>query len=198
MGTSGEGPTDPVVPSTAAGDPDTVGGGDNFGGGNAGLPERVNGFIYTGEPITDAEAAAYFADHLDSVLSSLIASGVNAWGARIRYPGYCPMTLGETGDVRRNFRDYQLWVDGSLVAIVTLTRLDGQLYATPSFGAPWFDGFSSFLRQHAGEKLLFFYNGYTELVLTPSNVLYAPLDPTLQNPGLDYETLYCDEIAFVP
>ena len=135
---------------------------------------------------------------MDQLLSSLIASGVNAWGARIKTPGYSHMTLDETGDVRRNFRDYQLWVDDSLVSVVTLYKQDGEIYATPSFGAPWFASFAAFLRQHTGEKLLFFYNGFTELVLTPENVAYAPVTGPCENPGLDYDTLYCDEIAFIP
>jgi hypothetical protein len=179
----------------------TDGAGEIFGGEKAGLPAQVNGFVYTGEPITDEEAAAYFSANLDAVLSSLTASGVSARGARVRYPGYSHMTLNETGDVRLNYRDYQLWVDQSLVAVVTLYRLDGELHATPSFGAPWFASFAAFLRQHAGEKLLFFYNGFTELVLTPANEVYDPVGERYETgdvPGLDYERLYCEEIAFMP
>ena len=171
---------------------------DTFGGPEAVDPKDVTGFIVTGEPIGDDEAKAYFAEHMDSILSSLIASGVNAWGAQVKYPGYSHMTLDTTGDVRRNFRDYQLWVDDGLIAIVTLSKQDGEIYATPAFGAPWFSSFASFLLQHRGEKLLCFYNGFMELFLTPDNELYAPLDVTMENPGLDYDTLYCDEIVLIP
>lgn len=183
-----------VEPETSAGPgPD-----DTFGGPPTVDFKEVTGFIVTGEPIGDAEAKAYFAEHMDSLLSSLISSGVNAWGAQVKYPGYSHMTLDKTGDVRRNFRDYQLWVDNSLIAIVTLSKQDGEIYATPAFGAPWFSSFASFLLLHRGEKLLCFYNGFMELFLTPENELYAPLDATMENTGLDYDTLYCDEIVLIP
>ena len=173
------------------------GDGDSFGGESA-YTGAVTGYVVTGDAVTEAEAEAYFAEHLNGILTSLSASGVNASGAQLRTPGYSHMTLGQTGDVRLDFCDYQLWQDGTLLAIITLYKLDGEISATPSFGAPWFDSFAAFLRQHRGEKLLFFYNGFTELVLTPENVAYAPVTGPCENPGLDYDTLFCDEIAFVP
>ena len=134
------------------------------------------GFRITGEAVTDADAEAYFSENLGGILSSLSASGVAVGDAHVVYPGYCHMNLGKTGEVRANYRDYLLYSGETLVSIVTLYREEGEIHASPAFGGPWFADYAAFLRAHRGEGLLFFYDGFRELALTPQNELFCPIE----------------------
>lgn len=191
------------VPASEAGVQESVKETDGAGdigvfGGETGELTVPAGFTVTGEAVTDADAEAYFGENLGRILSSLTASGVGAENARIVYPGYCHMNLGETGEVRTGFRDYLLYNGETLVSIITLYRVDGEIQASPAFGAPWFADYAAFLRAHRGERLLFFYDGFRELALTPQNELFCPITGRVENPGLNYTDLYCPEICFTP
>lgn len=185
-------------------------GGDSYGG-NIGavripaLPQDRT-IQYTGEAITDEEAAAYFRENtwLQSALGS---SGVDADGMRYADHGYCHVsydgTEGKSFEVRRNFRDYLVWNGkGDLIGIVTLTKENGVLSATPAFGGPWFADYNAFLRQHKGEALVFVYAGWMELVLTPDGGVYNPqgTDVSRYLAGVEnaYEMFQCDAASYVP
>lgn len=185
-------------------------GGDNYGGNIGGvripaLPQDRT-IRYTGEAITDAEAAAYFRENtwLQSALGS---SGVDADGMHYADHGYCHVnydgTKGKPLEVRRNFRDYLVWNGkGDLIAIVTLTKENGALSDTPAFGGPWFGDYNAFLRRHKGEALVFVYAGWIELVLTPDGGVYNPqgADVSRYLAGVEnpYEIFRCDEASYTP
>ena len=160
----------------------------------------------TGEAITDEEAAAHFRENT-WLQSALTSSGVNADGIRFAEHGYCHVsydgTQGKSFEVRRNFRDYPVWNgSGELIAIVTLTKENGALSATPAFGGPWFGDYNAFLRQHRGEALVFVYAGWIELVITPDNKVVNPqgTDVSRYLAGVEnpYEIFKCDAATYVP
>ncbi|MBR6313454.1 MAG: hypothetical protein IKR49_02300 [Clostridia bacterium] len=185
-------------------------GGDEYGGPIGGVRIPVLPFDrsiqYTGEAITDAEAAAYFKENT-WLQSALGASGVDASGTRFAEHGYCHVsydgTEGKSFEVRQNFRDYLVWNGkGDLIAIVTLTKENGQLSATPAFGAPWFESYQRFLKLYAGQPLVFVYAGWMELVITPDEGVYNPqgTDVSRYLEGIEnpYEIFRCDAATYVP
>ena len=199
----------PATTTQGASAPDKSGG-DEYGGVVGGwmipaLPfDRT--IQYTGEAITDAEAAAYFKEST-WLQSALSASGVDADGIRYTEHGYCHIsydgTEGKSFEVRQNFRDYLVWNGkGDLIAIVTLTKENGALSATPAFGGPWFGEYNAFLQQHKGEAIVFVYAGWMELVITPDNGVYNPqgTDVSRYLKGVEnpYEIFRCDAATYVP
>ena len=163
--------------------------------------------VTVGEKITDEEAAAYFAEDQGHLIASLTASGVSTENLRISDTGYCHVCYagveGEKLEVRENFRDYLVYNGSSLVAIVTLSKENGALYSTPSFGAAWFDDYNAFLQQHRGEELVYVYAGFAEIILTPSGGMYAPVPsivPEWYMQGIEdpYHVFYHPGDVYVP
>lgn len=161
--------------------PSEESGGESYGGpvGGVRIPalpaDRTLQYTYTGEAITDEEAAAYFKENT-WLQSALASSGEDTDGLHYAEHGYCHVSYdGGTLEVRQNFRDYLVWNGkGDLIAIVTLTKENGALSATPAFGGPWFGDYNAFLQQHKGEALVFVYAGWMELVLTQDGGIYNP------------------------
>ena len=163
------------------------------------------GVKITGEKITDAEAKAYFKENT-WIVSALSSSGVPADNLKFSDKGYCHInydgTEGKQLEVRQNFRDYLVWNSGKLVAIVTLTKENGKISANPAFGGPWFDEYNAFLQKHKGEKLLFVYAGWMEIVITPNGECVNPqgYDMSGYFDGLDnpYEYFYSEAATYTP
>ncbi len=165
----------------------------------------------SGEKLTDEQAQAYFKENLTWLQSALSASGLPADALHISERGYSHvmfenLNAAPTAPVcalRQNFRDYPVWNGDELVAIVTLALENGELYATPAFGGPWFKDFGIFLNAHKGEKLLFLYfGGQTEFVLTPDGKVRNPqgqeLAPDFGEIKNPYDFFYCPEAVYVP
>ena len=166
----------------------------------------------SGEQLTDKQAKAYFKEDLSWLQSALSASGVSADDLRVSERGYGHVyfeNFANSGKqtpvcaIRQNFRDYPVWNGDELVAIVTLVKENGKIYATPAFGGAWFRDFGVFLNEHKGEKLLFLYfGGQTEFVLTPDGKVRNPqgmeLVPDFGSITQPYAFFYCDEAVYVP
>lgn len=218
---------EPTEPATAdapiGGDATSPDGANNGGlsGGSCGnyfcvpaLPfdpvtgERLTEIITTGEALTDAEAAAYFAQNGAHITTSLAASGVPADNIKISEKGYGHVSYngveGERLEWRQNFRDYLVYNGDELVAIVTLVKENGQIYDTPAFGAPWFSTYAQILNEHRGEELVYVYAGFAELILAPDGSAYAPVGPGIQPEiyleGIDdpYHLFYTPGAVYVP
>ena len=157
--------------------------------------------IYTGEVLTDEDAAWYFREEGGAIRQSLASGGVPVEEFRIARHGYYHLSLGESLTVRQDLRDYLVYNGSRLVAILTLVMENGNIYCTPGFGAPWYDGFSAFLEDHAGQALLFLYCGSQELVLTPEDELFAPQGgtaPESLSAALRYGALRGEGYLYVP
>ena len=164
------------------------------------------GVKVVGEKITDAEAKAYLAENT-WVGSALAASGVSFEDITYSETGYCHVSYDGTEgiqlEVRQNFRDYLAYSDsGKLIAIITLTKENGKLSASPAFGGPWFDRYAAFLKGHKGEKLLYVYAGWMEIVITPDGKCYNPQgsDVSAYMEGLEnpYAYFYSEAATYTP
>jgi len=153
--------------------------------------------VLTGTPITDDDAAAYFAEKKGYFMALITSSGLPSDNIHFSTQGYGHVRYegkaGESLTIDQSFRDYLVYNGDELIAIVTLFRGSdyNEIYDTFGYGGEWLPDFSRFLEAHKGEKLLFLYAGHVELVLAP--------DGSVMNPqGLDQDTvaLYFEGVAY--
>lgn len=161
----------------------------------------------TGEDITDEEAKAYFETNINSIISSLASSETPVDNIRISDKGYSHVyydgTEGKSFEIRQNYRDYLVYNGDKLIAIITLYKENGEIFNTPSFGAKWFDGYGKYLEEHKGEKLVFVYAKFYEIIIAPDNTYYNPMGlgvtdeyiGWLENP---YDVFYHELATYIP
>lgn len=203
-------PAKPQPTETTTAAPKDGSGGDTMSGGwmipcVPAVTGAKPGVETVGETITDAEARAYLAENT-WIASALSCSGVPADNITYSETGYCHVSYdgaeGKPLEVRQNFRDYLAYDGGNLVAVITLTKENGQLSATPAFGSPWFGDYDAFLRAHKGEKLLYVYAGFMEIIITPDNRFVNPqgTDVSAYFEGVEnpYAYFYSDAATYVP
>lgn len=161
--------------------------------------ERANGV--SDEKITEEEARRYLEENSASLIASLSANGVTSNDIKIADRGYSHVNYGDNA-VNRCFRDYLVYGGDRLIAILTLVKDNGAISATPMFGAPWFDNYDAFLKAHAGEKLLYLYAEFVEIVIAPDNTCTNPmgLDVSEYFKGIDnpYDWFYNEGAVYIP
>lgn len=163
-------------------------------------------FELTGEKITDEEAQEYFNLNKNSITGSLSASGVEADSIKFSEKGYCHINYngvqGKGFEIRQNYRDYLVYSSDKLVAIITLFKENGEISATPSLGAKWFDNYNSYLNSHKGEELIYVYAGWFEIIIAPDNTYFNPMgyDASMYFEGVEkpYEVFYHKDAIYVP
>ena len=205
---------------------------ERFGGQTmiAAIPKN-NRTQVTGEKITEEEARDYFTKNAASLESSLAASGVEiaeiwydgaesnfmgtvlcAKGSLLFKKGYCHISYDGNSDeslpgltLKQNFMDFHVYNAGRLIAIVTLVKEKGVLYANPAFGAPWFDSFDRALNKYSGQKILFLYAGATAYAITPDNTVIHPQgnESSVRDSGLNnvkdaYKWFYNEQCVYTP
>ncbi len=161
------------------------GGNEASGGETDNLPitiERLQTELGVGrrnETLDAATADRYIAENKASIVEGLSMSGVPMSGnVTISDKGYTHLNLSGGGtwkELATDFRDYLIYNDDRLVAILTLWIENGVVHASPAFGGPWFNSFDQFLQQHKGEALAFVYVGMQEYVVTPRGEIINPL-----------------------
>ncbi len=159
-------------------------------------------FKVTGEKITDEEARAYFEEHRESIISSLSASGVPMENVdvRIAEKGYCHVyydgTEGKSFEIRQNYRDYLVYIgeEEEIAAIITLFKENGEIYDTPMFGAAWFEGYGDYLKEHKGEKLVYVYASFYEIIIAPDNTYFNPMGADHNAQGLNITGKYLEGV----
>lgn len=202
-------PTEPTTATPKDGAGSTYGGDIQSGGWVIPVVPDVTGakpgVKVVGEKITDAEALAYLQENT-WIGSALAASGVQTEDITYSKAGYCHVSYdgaeGKPLEVRQNFRDYLAYSGGKLIAIITVTKENGKLSATPAFGGPWFGDYDAFLRAHKGEKLLYVYAGWMEIIITPNNQYVNPqgTDVSAYFAGVEnpYEYFYHEAATYTP
>lgn len=196
---------------TAGGDtPSADGSGNGYnysvGGFMIPFPPKSNNITFKGEKITDEEATAYFSENRVSIVSAFSASGVPADNIKISEHGYCHIsydgTEGKGLEVIQNFRDFLVYNGNRLAAIITLTKENGVISNTSSFGAPWFDNYNEYLKEHTGQKLIYVYASNMEIIIAPDESYVNPMGyevseylNRVKNP---YEWFYNENIVFIP
>lgn len=166
----------------------------------------ITDFAVTGEEITDEEAQAFFKENT-WIRNSLEASGVFAENLKIKPHGYCHVyydgAQGKPFEIRQNFRDYLAYDGDKLISIITLTKENGKLSASPAFGGPWFDSFNTLLQQYKGQEIVFVYAGWMEFFVTPDNKWHYPQGQDLRlefGAKADelYSIFYHEKAVYVP
>lgn len=203
-------PTEPTTATPKDGAGSTYGGDIQSGGWVIPVVPDVTGakpgVKVVGEKITDAEALAYLQENT-WIGSALAASGVQTEDITYSKAGYCHVSYdgaeGKQLEVRENFRDYLAYNEsGKLIAIITLTKENGKLSASPAFGGPWFGNYTAFLNAHKGEKLLYVYAGWMEIIITPNNQYVNPqgTDVSAYFAGVEnpYEYFYHEAATYTP
>ena len=202
-------PTETTTAKSQDGSGSTYGGVQSSGGCIPVVPAATGarpGVKVVGEKITDAEAKAYLRENT-WIASALSASGVPADNITYSETGYCHVsydgTEGKQLELRQNFRDYLAYSDsGKLIAIITVTKENGKLSATPAFGGPWFSEYDAFLNAHKGEELLYVYAGFMEIIITPDNQYVNPqgTDVSAYFEGVEkpYAYFYNDAATYTP
>ncbi|MBQ8228910.1 MAG: hypothetical protein IJZ88_07855 [Clostridia bacterium] len=160
----------------------------------------------TGETITDAEAQEYFRKNKISIMGSLASSGVSSDSIKMSDKGYCHVsydgTIGKSLEVRQNYRDYLIYNDNKLVAIITLWKENGEIFNTLSFGAKWFDNYNTYLQAHKGEELIYVYAGWLEIIIAPDNTYFNPMgyDVSKYLEGVEkpYDVFYHELNSYMP
>ena len=199
-------PTTTEIPTIAQ--PTFYNEGDQSSGGDTGnlwaIPALPfdRSFKVTGEEITDEEAKAYFDEHRESIISSLSASGVpiDNVDVRIAEKGYCHVYYdgaeGKSFEIRQNYRDYLVYIgeEEELAAIITLFKENGELYDTPMFGAAWFEGYGEYLKEHKGEKLIYVYASWYEIIIAPDNTYFNPMGVDYNAQGLNITSKYLEGV----
>ena len=199
-------PTTTEIPTIAQ--PTFYNEGDQSSGGDTGnlwaIPALPfdRSFQVTGEEITDEEAKAYFDEHRESIISSLSASGVpiDNVDVRIAEKGYCHVYYdgaeGKSFEIRQNYRDYLVYIgeEEELAAIITLFKENGELYDTPMFGAAWFEGYGEYLKEHKGEKLIYVYASWYEIIIAPDNTYFNPMGVDYNAQGLNITSKYLEGV----
>ena len=189
-----------------AGEANNAGIGENDDGSNIPATQQEHTIYIVGEEITDSEAQRYFDENYIGITSALNASGVSADDLRFSEKGYCHVLFNGTEntrlEIRQNFRDYLAYSGDRLVAIITLTKENGEIHNSPAFGAYWFDSYNETLQNHKGEKLVFVYIGNSmELFIAPDGHYYNPMGFEL---GVDfgsddiYSMFYHEKAVYIP
>lgn len=162
--------------------------------------------IITGEAITDKEAEEYFTKNKKSIIGALTSSGVSSNSIKFSDKGYCHVNYnGEEGksfEIRQNYRDYLVYSGNELIAIITLYKENGEIFNTQSFGAKWFDDYNAYLQSHKGEKLVFAYAGWLEIIIAPDNTYFNPMgyDVSKYLEGVEkpYDVFYHESATYTP
>lgn len=168
------------------------------------FPQK-NGIKYTGEKITDEEARRYFENN-SSIKSSLIASGVDAGNMKISDHGVSYVSYSGIHDegleLKQNFRNYFVYNDDKIVALITLYKENGKLYDTPAFGGEWFNYLTDLFVEYKGKEIVFILAGNGEFAVTSDGKIHSYLGYDIKSyfDGVDnlYEKIYCPEAVYVP
>ena len=103
---------------------------------------------------------------------------------------------GKSFEIRQNYRDYLVYIgeEEELAAIITLFKENGELYDTPMFGAAWFEGYGEYLKEHKGEKLIYVYASWYEIIIAPDNTYFNPMGVDYNAQGLNITSKYLEGV----
>lgn len=144
-------------------------GGDNY-------TEKIGDEIkLEGEIITDAEIKAYVEEHKYDRIGAIAAEyGDFESEYQIFIKGYRHINLGSENVLKLDFVDLPIVQNGRIIAMMTLYRGDdGELRSQLAAGGPTWEERTEIFEENPDDDLAFFYYGFKELVITPSNRIYC-------------------------
>ena len=143
------------------------------------LPE--GGTTVTGEPITYAEAEAFFDENLDAI-SNMFSLHGEFGNISVRGGGYCPIVRDAHDEERKinlSERVYFLYDGECLIGEYKLIRdTDGTLYGSLKslFSNEEQSALFEEYQNHKGEKLIFIEDYWQRFIITPENnvIIFGP------------------------
>ena len=151
------------------------------------------------DSFTDEEGRDYLLHDLPSIISGLEAFGCDAEGATVAEHGYSHVNTGNDGNrLAVNFRDYLLYKDGKIIAIITVVKEGGSFHCTPSWGGAWFDAYTELLSAHKGDELVYLYVGSVEAIALPSGRIVTPDGKTYAESPEAYEYFKFPQNTYIP
>lgn len=160
--------------ATDGGDPVTKPLTQGFGGGD--YDEKIgDGIKIEGDIITDEEIKAYVKEDKYGRIGAVAAEyGDFESEYQIFIKGYRHVNLGAENTLKLDFVDLPIMQDGKIIAMMTLYRNDdGELRSQLSAGGPTWDERTEIFEENPEDELAFFYYGFRELIITPSNRIYC-------------------------
>lgn len=144
-------------------------------GGADNTEEIGSGIKIEGDIITDEEIKAYVEEHKHDRIGAIAAEyGDFESEYKIFIKGYRHVNLGAENILKLDFVDLPIMQDGRIIAMMTLYRSgDGELRSQLSAGGPTWDERTEIFEENPDDELAFFYYGFRELVITPSNRIYC-------------------------
>ncbi len=145
-----------------------------FGGGDY-TEEIGDGIKIEGEIITDDEIRAYVEEHKYDRIGAIAAEyGDFESEYQIFVNGYRHVNLGNENVLKLDFVNLPIVQNGKIIAMLTLYRGDdGELRSQIAAGGPTWDERTEIFEKNPDDELAFFYYGFRELVITPSNRIYC-------------------------
>lgn len=141
--------------------------------------------------LTNEEAYQHLENRKAGIIEELNASGVEVKDLTFTKQGYSHIRTGDKGNTLacdwRNFLGFN--EDGRLVVILDVNKDSSGIHDFIAFGGPWFPEYEKFLKEHAGEELVYLYVGDVEAVVTPDNTVVTLLRTNISaclEEGKDY------------
>ena len=146
-----------------------------FGGGDNFTEEIGDKIKFEGEIITDDEIRAYVEEHKYDRIGAIAAEyGDFESEYQIFVKGYRHVNLGTQNVLKLDFIDLPIVQNGRIIAMMTLFRGDdGELRSQLAAGGPTWEERMEIFEENPDDELAFFYYGFRELVITPSNRIYC-------------------------
>lgn len=163
-----------------------------------GIKPNSTDITIEGDEITDEEAAEYLKENTSDIKSLLdMTAEITFLG------GYCHITYDDNAfKLRQGYRDYLIYSGDKLVGIITIYKEKGEMQYTLSCEANWFEKYEAYLKAHKGEKLLYFYIGMQEVIISPDGTYFNPIGYDVsnyfENITEPYKQLYNDKAIFIP
>lgn len=146
-----------------------------FGGGDNFTEEIGDEIKIEGEIITDDEIRAYVEEHKYDRIGAIAAEyGDFESEYQIFIKGYRHINLGSENVLKLDFVDLPIVQNSRIIAMMTLYRGDdGELRSQLAAGGPTWEERTEIFEENPDDDLAFFFYGFKELVITPSNRIYC-------------------------
>lgn len=162
--------SDAFITALDSGDSSTTA--EYFGGF---MPDKISDgeLEYEGTPFTEKEISTFVEKNKYDLIGAIAAEyGDFESVYKISTSGYSHVNLGETNTLRYDYVDLPICRGNEIIAKITLFRSDGELNYTISVRGKAFDKYNGIYQGNSSAELAFFYYGFEELIVTPTNHIY--------------------------
>lgn len=163
---------DTQTPAADSGNTSPASSHEAFGGF---MPDKISNseLEYEGTVFTKEEIKAFVEENKYNLIGAIAAEyGDFDSIYRISTSGYNHVSLGETNTLKFDYVDLPICKGNEIIAKITLFRNDGDINYTIAVRGKAFDKYNEIYQSNPTADLAFFYYGFEELVITPTNHIY--------------------------